>query len=318
MMKLTIVLTIYNKAPYLQRIFDAILAQEGVQPDDFEVLAINDGSTDESETIMAAYQQKDSRIQIITQSNKGLSIARNIGTEAARGEYVWYVDADDLISPRSVPLICEAASTHPDIIPIYACTDGIDKTRNAINPNAHTGREILLDLQWEHCGVFYILRRQFLLDHELRFLPDIYHEDSEFTPRMLYMAQSAVVVPEILYTVFRDPYSITQIPRSKRAFDDVVISERLIRFVDEKKEQNTAIGTVFYNQIAIIINNALYIICKNSKKEQHRLNELFYEKRHLFIKVLKSVPQLKYRMEGFLFQMLPKHYVWVYKLMKRV
>lgn len=61
---------------------------------------------------------------------------------------------------------------------------------------------MLIDAKWEHCGVFWIFRKLFLLENNLRFVPGIYHEDAEFTPRMLYFANKVIVLPEVLYTVF--------------------------------------------------------------------------------------------------------------------
>ena len=199
---LTIILTVYNKEPYLRRALDSLLNQQDVNDDDYEIFAVNDGSTDGSVAILEEYEQRDSRVRILTQQNQGLSMARNNGMETANGEYVWFVDADDIISEKSVSLIEKAMLSHPDVIPIYAVTDGIEKIRNRITPSLTTGKDVLIDAKWEHCCVFWIFRKQFLLENNLRFVPGIYHEDAEFTPRMLYLANKVIVIPEVLYTVF--------------------------------------------------------------------------------------------------------------------
>lgn len=315
-MKLTIVLTVYNKEPYLNRAFDALLNQEGTDGHDFEVLAVNDGSTDESATIIAKYVKQDSRVRVLTQQNQGLSMARNNGAKAARGEYIWFVDADDTYSPRSVRLICDAIDTKPDVIPIYARTDGIDKVRNAIPANVKTGKDILLCGQWQQCGVFWVFRRDFLIKNRLQFMPGVYHEDAEFTPRMLYAAKTVLVVPEILYTVYRDPDSITQVPRAKRAFDLLTVSESLSKFVIENNEEGSAIGTAIDYYTAQDINNAFSVILLNSREEQNCLNKDFYSKRKILLRVLRFAPLVKYRIEAFLFQLFPKRYVQVYRMMK--
>lgn len=315
-MKLTIVLTVYNKERFLDKAFQALLNQSGATSEDYEILAVNDGSTDGSAALLDRYAQQDSRIRILTQQNQGLSMARNNGTNIASGRYVWYVDADDTISTNAVQSICKAIDSNPDVIPIYAQTDGIDFMRNAVIPDAKTGKDVLIGGHWEQCGVFWVLKREFLKDNNLRFMPGVYHEDSEFTPRMLYAAKSVKVIPEILYTVYRVPDSITQVPRAKRAFDLLVVSESLSEFVISNKENRTPIGRSIDRFTAQYINEAFDVISQNSREDQFRLNCEFYKRRRVLLRVLRDAPKQKYKMEAFLFKLFPKHYVWVYKILK--
>ena len=316
-MNLTIVLTVYNKQLYLNNAFQALLNQMNTSDGDYEVLVVNDGSTDNSPAIIEQYARRDSRVRVLTQKNMGLSMARNNGAEAANGEYIWFVDADDIYSPKAVSLICKAMESEPDVIPIYAKTDGIDKVRNAIPISVSTGKDVLLCGRWQQCGVFWVFRKDFLKENNLRFMPGVYHEDAEFTPRMLYAAKKVKVVPEVLYTVFNDPNGITQVPRSKRAFDYLTVAESLSMFVIEKHEDKTVIGKVIDGYTAQDINNAFYVICKNSIEEQRKLDRVFYEKRMLLLRALKNAKQKKYKFEAILFHLFPKHYVWIYKAMKK-
>lgn len=315
-MKLSIILTVYNKEAYLHRAFSALLCQEVVNREAFEVLVINDGSTDGSLTICEEYAKKDNRVRIITQTNQGLSMARNNGVDVAHGDYVWFVDADDIISSKAVNLICEAAKNNPDIIPIYAKTDGVDRVRNAVDINANTGVDILLGGNWEPCGVFNVFNRSFLKDNNLRFFPGIYHEDFEFTPRMLYCAKTVKVIPQTLYIVYRDPDSITQVPRPQRAFDYLIVAERLGDFVKSNCEEDTVIGNTIESCASVAINNAFNIICQNGKEEQAAFNKAFYEKHTTFIQSLKKGNLKKYQIEAFLFGVFPRHAVLIYNFLK--
>lgn len=317
-MRLTIVLTVYNKEQYLRRAFDALLAQEGTASEDYEILVVNDGSTDGSAAIIGEASANDNRIRVLTQKNQGLSMARNNGVDAAYGEYVWFVDADDTISQKSVKLICDAMVNHPDIIPIYARTEGIDKVRNAIPADLNNGKEVLVCGRWQQCGVFYIYRKSFLIGNGLRFMPGVYHEDAEFTPRMLYAAKTVKVVPEVLYIVFRDPDSITQVPRAKRAFDYLTVADCLSRFVVENGEEDTPIGKAIDGYTAQDINNAFYVIAKNSKEEQKKMESAYYEKRKSLNRALRSAPQMKYKVEALLLSIFPKHYINVYNMLKKM
>lgn len=314
-MKLTIILTVYNKEPFLHRIFDSVLNQQNICTDEYEVLAVNDGSTDGSSKILDEYEMQDKRVRVLTQQNQGLSMARNNGVKEAKGDYVWFVDADDVISPMSVRMICEAMTSVPDIIPIYAQTEGEEKVRNQVPVEALTGKDILLSGKWQSCGVFNIFRRDFLRVNNLSFVPGIYHEDSEFTPRVLFLAKKVVVVPKVLYTVIHEPNSITQVPRPKRAFDCLTVAENLKLFIDSQENADPAVVLTFNNYISSVINSALKVVVQNSDEEQRRLNKMLHSKPLLLHTFLKT-SVIRYRVEGFLFRLFPEHYTQIYNLMK--
>lgn len=315
-MKLSIILTVYNKEPFLRRALDSLLNQKDANGGEYEVLAVNDGSTDGSAAILDEYAQRNDRLRILTQQNQGLSMARNNGVEQAQGDYVWFVDADDTFSHRSVRLICDAMVNHPDVIPIYAKTDGIDKVRNRVNPKLQTGKDVLTKGNWEHCGVFWVVRKDFLIKNNLRFLSGIYHEDAELTPRMLYFAETVHIVPEVLYTVYRAPNSITQVPRPKRAFDCLIVADRLIKFFEQQNDVNAELKSKMDYRIAMIINDALFVISENPIEEQRRFDDMFRTTPEL-LEPLKKAPLRKYRIEAILFRCFPGHYSSIYKLMKR-
>ena len=159
------------------------------------------------------------------------------------------------------------------------------------------------------------MQKAFLKKNKLSFYPNIYHEDAEYTPRMLYAAKSVVVIPEVLYNVNIDPNSITQVPRPKRAFDCLLVAEHLYEFIEEHGESANAVGKVLYYNISVVINNGLDVIVNNAKEEQYKFNRKFFEKKRL-LNALFNSPLLKYRIEAFLFQVFPGHYVNIYRLMK--
>lgn len=92
----SVIVPVYNAESTLERCVTGILAQEYT---DFELILINDGSTDRSGTICDGFAEADRRVRAIHQPNRGASAARNAGLEAARGEYVMFCDSDDLVSP---------------------------------------------------------------------------------------------------------------------------------------------------------------------------------------------------------------------------
>ena len=96
----SIIIPIYNVAPYLQKCLDSICEQSF---SNYEILLIDDGSTDDSSNICDKYAKKDNRIKVIHKSNGGVSSARNRGIEEAKGEWIAFIDADDAIMPEYFP-----------------------------------------------------------------------------------------------------------------------------------------------------------------------------------------------------------------------
>ena len=94
MKKISIIIPVYNTAKYLKRCLDSVLAQSYK---DFEMVIINDGSTDNSLSICESYAQKDERIEILNLQHNGVSNARNNGISKAKGEFICFVDSDDKI-----------------------------------------------------------------------------------------------------------------------------------------------------------------------------------------------------------------------------
>ncbi|MEG1313359.1 MAG: glycosyltransferase, partial [Bacilli bacterium] len=95
--KLSIIVPVYNVDKYINKCIESILAQTFT---DFELLLVNDGSLDSSGSICDEYEKKDSRIKVFHKENGGVSSARNLGLENARGEWIAFVDGDDWISPE--------------------------------------------------------------------------------------------------------------------------------------------------------------------------------------------------------------------------
>ena len=91
---LSVIIPVYNTAPFLQACIDSVLSQNF---ESFELLLVDDGSTDGSETICDQNAEKDSRVRVIHQSNRGVSVARNTGLVSSTGEWVCFVDSDDFL-----------------------------------------------------------------------------------------------------------------------------------------------------------------------------------------------------------------------------
>ena len=112
--ELSIIVPVYNVEKYLEECLDSILKIKNIN---YEVLIINDGSPDNSQKIIDEYYKKDSRIKFFIKENGGLSSARNYGLERAQGEYIWFVDSDDLVvASEFEKFFIEAINSKKDFI----------------------------------------------------------------------------------------------------------------------------------------------------------------------------------------------------------
>lgn len=119
-MKVSIIIPVYNKQKYLKKSIQSILDQTY---DNFELIIVNDGSTDNSSEICHNFQKKDKRVRVIDIENNGVSNARNVGISNANGEYIQFIDADDYTANNMLEdLVNIARMYNPDVI-----VNGIEK-----------------------------------------------------------------------------------------------------------------------------------------------------------------------------------------------
>lgn len=108
-MRISVVVPIYNIKPYLRQCIDSIGA---LGNNDYEIILVNDGSTDDSEAICKDYASKWDNVKLLEKTNGGLSDARNCGTEIARGDYIYYLDSDDWIASGAIERLYLFAVDH--------------------------------------------------------------------------------------------------------------------------------------------------------------------------------------------------------------
>lgn len=194
MIKISVILPIYNVAPYLDATFQSVINQS---LEDIEIIAVNDGSTDDSESIIQKYKQQDPRIISLYQENQGQSVARNTALQHATGQYIYMMDSDDLLANPDALQICYdyAEKNKADFIFFdgESFSDGEalryswnTKRTHLVEENKQYDGEFLLNLmldtQKHNCVVWLLLiNHEYLNRIGLRFYPGIIHEDELFT-----------------------------------------------------------------------------------------------------------------------------------------
>ena len=113
MPKVSIIFPVYNTEKYLPRCLSSILSQSFT---DFELLLVDDGSTDGSGAICDAFAEKDGRIRVFHKENGGVSSARNLGLDEAKGEWIYFVDSDDEVLPNGLKTLADGICDEVDIV----------------------------------------------------------------------------------------------------------------------------------------------------------------------------------------------------------
>ncbi len=271
-MKLSIIIPVYNVELYLSHCLDSCLNQD-LSYSEYEIITINDGSIDESGNILDAYRQKYSNIKVISQENKGLSVARNIGILEAKGEYIWFVDSDDYIVENSLGSI---TTNGEDIIVFSKIYENVNDDVTLIN-RKWNNRVYLYNNKF-NCGVkFYWFKRDFLILKKLFFIPAILHEDNDFTPKAFCLANNVAFFPSPMYFYrINRKGSIMSSVSVNRCFSLIVVAKSLEKFKNNLHDKNKECFVMNYlrsslyscleNWIFLSRNNRLLVIAKMRKE----------------------------------------------------
>lgn len=205
---ISVIIPIYNVEAYLRECIDSVINQTYKN---FEIILVDDGSTDSSGKICDEYVEKDDRITVIHQKNGGPSKTRNTGIENANGKYVYFLDSDDYIENNSLEvLINTAESNDADLVFFDARSfsdDGAEVKQGytvKCTYETKSGYEILTELHNNkeyHCSVVLLfIKRQLLIDNKVSFLESAYcSEDMLFTYKIFCSANKAAHCTHTLY-----------------------------------------------------------------------------------------------------------------------
>ena len=317
-MRLSIVIPVYNVEEYVEACIISCLNQN-IPHDTYEIIVVNDGSTDTSLDIVSKLAKNYDNIKVFDYPNGGLSVARNIGLSHASGEYVWFVDSDDRIEENCLLTLLQEAEGNEVVAFAYKeYRNGIevDDYQYHKHGDTMTGLQFIVQANntFMHGVPFYLFRRDFLIEHNMTFYPGIYHEDTEFTPKMLSFVKRLFVSGGRYYYRTLRAGSITNTYNSKRAYDILFVVGRLHEHILSlsltKNEKNSMLML-----LPMLVNNSLNSMTLNSKEEIQRYNEYFTE--HRLFKYFFVVNNFRYRLEGLMLYLFRHRAVQFYKLIKR-
>lgn len=263
MVKVSVILPIYNVAPYLDETFKSLLSQS---LQEIEIIAVNDGSTDNSEDIIRKYQQLDSRIMCFSQKNQGLSVTRNVALRYAKGKYIYMMDSDDILEDPNAFQVCFEYAEKNKADFIFFDGDILQekgaghlpwnykRTQLLEEDKKYKGAD-LLNLMLDHKihrSVVWLLfiNRQYMSQLGLSFYPGIIHEDELFTTILTLNSDSIFCLKQSFIKHRIRTTSIMGQKYSKRNINCyLTVIDELFKFQDSEiihKFSKYTLSKVFY------------------------------------------------------------------------
>ena len=234
--EISVIVPVYNVETWLEECLNSIAAQT---LSGFEVLLINDGSTDDSLEILKQWETGDSRFKVITRDNGGLSAARNTGLEHAEGKYVVFVDSDDVIAPDYLKHLYDAAVNNQADISVCDMEYFDETGRRTFSSGGNftvgsvTEQPELIAINNSACNKLF--KKELLND--LQFPEGKYYEDLATVPILLYKANRIAKVDEPLYFYRQRSGSIAH-KASPKIFDIYDAIDGLVDYLKENDVKN--------------------------------------------------------------------------------
>lgn len=268
-MRFSIIVPVYNVELYLEQCLESLRTQDY---SDYEVICVNDGSTDSSRKILTAWETRMPQMRVIDRANGGLSAARNTGLQAATGDYVVFVDSDDWVEASMLSTLAKVTDGNDMVC--FACRRTDNNAHDTLQPEQSGGweyynrhalehREVAFVCVWQRC-----YRRSFLIENNLCFREGILHEDNEFTPRACLKAKKVTVTPDVLYNYRVRPGSIMT-SRGQRSKESLILIGNELS--DLFAKENNIDKTTVYRSLTQCYQMAFI---NNTKEEDHQLKQL--------------------------------------------
>ena len=285
--KVSIIIPVYNAEKYIGRTIDSILNQSET---DFEIIAVNDGSTDKSYNIMKKLAQKDKRIKIYTKTNEGVSATRNYGIKKATGKYLLFVDADDMLTENGLHNLCEIAKKYNADITI-GNSKVIDLNGKTIKSHENgkiyqQNRKELLTTFFKDNGDFdsqSVWAKLFARDicNELRFADNQNsNEDRYYFFQEICNSKKIVLLNRDVYIYEKHFNSLSTSKVDKRIFSNIKFAEQMSSYV--KKYEPWATDLSLYNLLVTSL-----MVYRNFYRDKQAINKYHKELVILRKKILK-------------------------------
>lgn len=278
MIKYSFIVPVYNTEKYLKKCLDSLVNQTYK---DFEIIVVNDGSTDKSSSIISKYQKKYKNIIVIDKENEGLSMARNRGVQKSSGKYIIFVDSDDYVSNKLLEEI-DKKIDDSDILRFQIATEDEEYTK--INEYHEEGFEsmcgydafkYLSSYHFVEPAWCYVIRKNYYIENKFSFKKGVYHEDFGLIPYVIYKARKVKSIDFIGYYYIQRNGSIMNNndykKTVKKAFD-MIEQYKTMRLFAKNINRKNNLDDYFLSYIS----NSVIVKARELKKDEKKvyINEL--------------------------------------------
>lgn len=271
---LSIIIPMYNAEDYIDNCLKSIL-ESNLPKHNYEIIIINDGSTDNGLSVAQQYASKFNNIHCLTQENQGQSVARNYGIAVSHGKYVWCVDADDMVNDDFTDcLSCILEFPEIDIMSFEAKVldengNKICNTKfqsNVIHNQIIRGRDAIIS-GYNPSAVWALwIRRNLMIENDLFFKEGITHQDVELTYRLFAVAKKVIFTDLIQYVYINHSGSIIHsiVPKKKIKYlsDDIVVYQSFMTLAS-KHETDKELALTIRNRAKNVLFSLVLSLYRN-------------------------------------------------------
>lgn len=234
--KFSLIIPVYNVAPFLRKCLDSIINQEFK---DWEAVLVDDGSNDGSGAICDEYAACDVRFRVFHKPNGGVSSARNMALDNARGEWIWFVDSDDWIATDALGSLNNGITRQQNCDLLLFGIRYFNESYREIDYEKRPSltdmpKDKIIDLG-DYPPQNYLIRRDLVEHYNLRFTPDVATgEDLEFQYKYFMLCQKPISIDCILYNCLRRQGSAMRNPNTieNMANDAPITLRNLVKFIN--------------------------------------------------------------------------------------
>ncbi|GAB4043919.1 glycosyltransferase [Spirosoma litoris] len=312
--QLSIIIPVFNVEKYVFKCLESIFSQK-ISSEEYEVIIVNDGTPDNSMSVVHEFELKYNNLKIINQKNQGLSISRNNGILNAKGKYIWFIDSDDYIKEdclkEIIKLIEDERYEVLSTSLLWVQDDKVFKN-DVVGETEITcyGKDYFFSERPYAPSQRFIIKKSFINETGLFFTPGIYHEDIDFGIRLLLLANNIYITNKSYYYYVQRQGSIMSSWKIKNSNDTLYIYEKMLdigtQSLNSKEEK-----LLFESKLLAVLNFSI-LVAKNFWHSQEFIE--FYKSNKNIIRAkafstfCKPVP-LKYKVKSFLMFLSPKYYV---------
>ena len=230
-MFLSIIIPVYNSEKYLDECLQSCFNQD-ISTDDFEVICINDGSADNSLTILNEYKKVHTNMVVLDQANVGVSQSRNRAISIARGDYVWFVDSDDFIQKNCLQDLKNFSKKNYDIINFGAYS--FKKSFTEDEKQLFMEGKLEPNETYWGCDWLHLYKTSIIKEHNVLFIEDLkYGEDEMFYNDIYEYAKNIINVNTVYYFYRLHPESaissINNKAKHMEYFESVFLSAKILK-----------------------------------------------------------------------------------------